>query len=370
MDTTGQLSIDRWRSETLTALIARRESDLCLADASNDIISKVRRILSDWMLDAGSSVKLESRFQRDILDPAIRLHQNLSSSSHKYTMEPIQVLKELSPGQMLNEWVLKDADEWRQVKKENRVGKALYCLHPPLLRHRPNGGAPIVIMKPVIVVVRPGKESMSKPHSRNNTLSDGTTTPPAATRSASVTNQFLPSLDQDISPRGDLADSPYVSMDCGSDTSSTKRLYRLDEERSPAEAIEKEQEQRLPQASLPAEAFPNHHDLPEDSRYYHDEERQYSGRPREDQYGQSSLRYQVNQDPPQHGDPRPYRRGSRDTAGEKTPQRRPVNDTPHHSITPSSSVPSSPASTNRGTSSIFRIPLPGITGSFTRKPKQ
>ena len=98
-------------------------------------------------------------------------------------------------------------------------------------------------------------------------------------------------------------------------------IYRLDEERSPAEAIEKEQEHlprpRLQQAPLPVEAFPNNHDLPEDSRCYHDEERQYLGRPREDQYGQSSLQYQVNQGPPQHGVPRPYRRGSRDTAGEK-----------------------------------------------------
>lgn len=32
--------------------------------SSNDIISKVRHVLSDWMLDAGSSVKLKSRFQR------------------------------------------------------------------------------------------------------------------------------------------------------------------------------------------------------------------------------------------------------------------------------------------------------------------
>ena len=105
-DLTGQLSIERWRSETLTALTARRETKTCLSDASKEILSNVRRILSAWLLDTGASAKLERRFQREILDPAIRLHQSLTSSSSKYTMESVKTSRGLSPIQMLNEWYL------------------------------------------------------------------------------------------------------------------------------------------------------------------------------------------------------------------------------------------------------------------------
>ena len=292
-------------------------------------------------------------------------------------MDPLMVSDALSPKEMLQEWSLKDADEWKRVKRESEVGRALYCLHPPLLRHRTNGGSPIVIVKPVVVVTHPGRERVSKPHSRANTVLGGKTAPPAAVPLAAGRHQSIQSLDEDGSTGAELVESLYYSTTSDSGTASTSKLYSVDKGRQVIASAETglghPSSPRIPQVSSPAEASLADHNLPQGPKYVYESERprgeQYSEGLREDHHIQSPLRYQVNQEgmmgllASQQVDPRPYRRGSRDTTGERASQRRVTNNNQHHLNTTSHSLPNSAASDNRGGF------LSGIS-SLIRKPKQ
>ena len=98
-DGLGQERIDLWRSETLTALTARRENGADLEKVSRKLCSDLGHFLSPWLLGASSFAKVEERFRQEILDPAIRLHQDLKPSSYRYGYDtiPSAVLDELSP---------------------------------------------------------------------------------------------------------------------------------------------------------------------------------------------------------------------------------------------------------------------------------
>ncbi|KAL2040680.1 hypothetical protein N7G274_006659 [Stereocaulon virgatum] len=373
----GQPSIDRWRSEALTALTARREYELSLADASKDILTKAMHTLSPWLLDTGTSSKLEGRFQRNILDPAIRFHRNIMTSSNKYTMDPLMVSGEFSPEEMLKKWSLKDADEWKQVKKETEVGRALHCLHPPLLRHPTNGGSPIVIVKPVVVVTHSRRERVSKPHSRANTLLGGKTAPSAAIPLAAGRHQSIHALDEDGSRRLELVESPYHSTSSDTGTTSSNRPYPVSGGRQVVTSAETgpghPSSLRTPQLSYPAEVSLAELYPSQGSRNVHESETprrdQYSEWLREDHHGQLPLRNQLNQEgqvgllAAQQVDPRPYRRGSRDTTGERVTQRRLINNNQNHINTASNSLPNSLANDNRSNL------LSGIS-NLIRRPKQ
>jgi hypothetical protein len=277
-------------------------------------------------------------------------------------MDPLMVSNEGSPREMLQKWSLIDADEWKRVKKESEVGRALYCLHPPLLRHRTNGGSPIVIVKPVVVVTHPRRERVSKPHSRANTLLGGKTASPTASPLAAGRHQSIHSLYGNDSTGAELVESPYHSTSSDSGTASTNRPYPVDKGRQVIASIETgpghPSSPRTPQVSYPAEASLADHNLAQGPRYVYESERprgdQYSEGLREDHHGQSPLRHHVNREgtvalvAPQKVDPRPYRRGSRDTTGERATQRRLTNNNQNHLNTTSHSLPNSLANENRG----------------------
>ena len=150
-----------------------------LGRVSKNILRDVRSILSQWLLGAHASTKIDARFQRRILNPAIKFHQDFNSSYHRYTMEPIKDLSDLSPKEMLNEWHLKAADTWGQVKTEDQVGTALYCLHPGLVRRRPGGADPVTIVKPVVVITRPETQRILNNQSKQEPVPSNATEQPA-----------------------------------------------------------------------------------------------------------------------------------------------------------------------------------------------
>lgn len=139
----------------MTALTVLRENETRLEGASKRICGRLNNILSPWLCEAAPFAKVEERFRREILDPAINLHQDLRSSSHRYETRYLEVSDRISPKHMLDEWDLKDVDIWQKAKGEKGVGKTLYCLHPLLVRIRTRGTPPIIVAKPVIVVISP-----------------------------------------------------------------------------------------------------------------------------------------------------------------------------------------------------------------------
>ena len=241
-NTAGQERIDVWKSETLIALTALQENETRLEGASRKICNDLVGVFTPWLREAGPFAKVEGRFRREILNPAIRLHQDLKSSSHQYDMIPIRVFNKHSPKQMLVDWHLKDADLWQKPRGEKGVGRALYCLHPSIVRIRTQGTAPITIAKPVVVVISPERAKSSDPHNKKDSSLTSITVPPTAIESLSTTNQTTPSHVQDSSTQIKPADNSYMLMDSDSDTTSGSRSDGLDERRASPLPIERERE--------------------------------------------------------------------------------------------------------------------------------
>ena len=241
--TIAPLDIARWRSESLMALTRPRENKHELARVSKHILRHVRSTVSQCLLGAHASTKIGTRFQRRILNPAIKFHQDFRSSYHRYTMESIKDLSHLSPKEMLNEWYLKAADTWGQVKTEDQVGTALYCMHPGLVRRRPGGADPVTIVKPVMVITRLGTERIPNNQNKQERVLSNVTEHLALKNSSSGRDRPIHPPDED-----GLAGIAYTNIsstdtNSESDTTSEKESYDQDERRHPIGHIEEEHEQ-------------------------------------------------------------------------------------------------------------------------------
>ena len=200
-----------------------RENEPRLEQAARGICSKLTDILSPWLFEAGPFFKVEARFRDEILDPAIKLHQDLKSASHQYETKYIEILDRLSPRQMLDEWDLKDADTWQKVRVERDVGRALYCLHPSIIRSRAESKIPIVVAKPVIVVGGPNSEPFPDLRGPKDSPLNSMTVLPAATEPSSVKHHVTSSSKQGNSAQVKFAENPSTVIDSESSRDSSRR---------------------------------------------------------------------------------------------------------------------------------------------------
>lgn len=151
----GQISIDRWMSETLMALTSRPSNEKTLQRRLKEINSRAAGILSDWV--GGDFADFEVRLLKDVLEPSVRLHQSLRISSDRFDMVAADVTEELTPQQMIERWQLRSLDSWAIIKKESQIGNAMHGLHPSLVRYRDGQGSSVVLTKPVVAISPPGK---------------------------------------------------------------------------------------------------------------------------------------------------------------------------------------------------------------------
>ena len=380
--TAGQERIFIWRSETLIALTALHEYDTRLERDSRMICNHLGGLLSPWLLDAGPFAKVEGRFRREILDPAIKLHQDLKSSSHQYEVRHVPVLDQLTPKQMLDQWELKDADLWQKPRGEKEVGKALYCLHPSIVRLRTGSMTPIVIAKPVIVVTRPERENTSNADSDKSSSLSAATKSAAAIESSPATYQKTFSINPENTAHIDFAENPPVSTDSDSTTTfrsrrrsikastypttqrqedlpSSRRQFQHSLESSdggydplsePRSSLEEETHYIQPYTrghpiQGRSNTFPSHDDGPRYLRTHYQEERPTSDRLREDQYARSYIRgHRIegssNTIPPHAAARQASRRGSRDKSRDRSSPRRSANENQQPPSAPSTPVPS------------------------------
>ena len=290
---TEQERSDLWRSETLTALTALPENETRLEQFSRKICHDLNHILSPWLSKSGAFAEVEESFRReveekfrqDILDPTIKLHQDLKSSSHQYKTRRITVFDKHSPKQMLDEWDLKDADTWQKPRGEKEVGKALYCLHPSVVRLRARGLSPIVIAKPVVVVTSPKRE-------KDNILSVMTASA-AAMKSSPFVDQVTSSLNREISAQTKLIDKPSMFTDSDSTTDSRSRR-RISQKRRVSTYPTTQNHEYPSRSSQRWQSVPLDSTRGEDHLAYSESflegERQSSRKAKEDRDGQVYLR--------------------------------------------------------------------------------
>ena len=187
--------------------------------------------MTPWLLEAGPFAKVEKRFKEEILDPAIRLQQALKSSSHQYEMRIAESLENLAPEQLHGEWRLIDANMWQELRGPRKIGRALYCLHPPIIRSRFQGAAPMVIAKGVMVVESSGKEPT--PHladtNDRNVPSEGIGASLPMPQMRSITNLTPISSPPKDDSQVNYLDSPRISNKIRSHKASSRRLYGREE---------------------------------------------------------------------------------------------------------------------------------------------
>ena len=289
---TEQEKYDSWRSETLIALTALDENEVRLEMASKRICNRLDDVFSPWFFEAGPFAKIAERFRLEILDPAIRLHQSLKSSSCQYNTRCIPDIDRLTHTQVLDEWVLKDADTWQRLRREKDVGKALYCLHPSVVRLGAEGAIAVVVAKPVIVVANSGRVRDQDSRSLKINSSSGMTAAPAAVESSYATDQIMLSHNQAFSTQVTLADRPSTLTDSDSLTDSGSRRLSHHKRKASTHPITNKQESLSEsfrrRQSVPLDSFHMREDRPAHSKAEFD--RQWSRRPKEDQDVQSYKR--------------------------------------------------------------------------------
>ena len=111
--------------------------------------------------------KLEGRLKRDILYPAIKLHQDIRVSSHQYYLDPQSLHRDKTPEDMLDRYQMKSIHDWGPVKRINQIGEVLGCLHPALIRLRNDGETYSILSRAVIVVARPENETRTAQQGRS-----------------------------------------------------------------------------------------------------------------------------------------------------------------------------------------------------------
>ena len=184
------------------------------------ISNQARDTLSHWLLDSHTFAKLEIQFQQEILEPAIRLHQDIRISTYRYQMDERDIPTGLSSRDMLDQWSLKDVDTWGPIKKGSEDLKRLGCLHPPLIRIRNSDGVAVNLSKPVMVVSVLPPRSKVRTHEHN-----GEETANAYSESKSSDTPNTPTVAQQIIREEEVADSSSVSA-------SSDREYKRKKQRS------------------------------------------------------------------------------------------------------------------------------------------
>ena len=346
---TEQERFDLWRSETLTALTALPENETRLEQSSRRICHDLNHILSPWLSKSGAFAEVEEslrreveeKFRQDILGPAIKLHQDLKCSSHQYKMRRITVFDKHSPRQMLDEWDLKDADTWQKPRGEKDVGKALYCLHPSIVRLGARGTSPIVIVKPVVVVTSPKRE-------KDNSQS-GMTALAAAIKSSPSVDQVTSSLNRESSAQTKLVDNPSMFTDSDSTTGSRSRR-RISQKRR-VSTYPTTQKHEYPsrssqrRQSVPLDPTRGGEDHLAYSESFLEGERQSSGKVKGDGDGQAYLRgHHIQGSSYSHRSPgaarRPRTRASGNTSGRRNSPYKSAHEKSQPPTAPSSPVPS------------------------------
>ena len=116
------------------------------------IMSKARYELSLWLPINAMSSQLESQFERKVLRPAVKFHQDRQPSTTQYLLERVDTSELDRMPNLLENWNVKNVDTWTSVKIGEQIETILHCLHPSLICVTSEGLVRSMLVKPVIVV--------------------------------------------------------------------------------------------------------------------------------------------------------------------------------------------------------------------------
>jgi len=166
-----QSSIDQWRLDTVSALIAHQDFKEEQVKDTEEVLAMTKEAILPWLPDSGAFVKNESKFRRDILDPAVRVHRAMQTSTYSYKMVYPELRAGTVPQQMVDElYTLKDFGTWAEVTN-NEVKGILSNLYPSIVRFSAGTNTEVELLKPVVLVTVDTDPSLYQPLSRSATWS-------------------------------------------------------------------------------------------------------------------------------------------------------------------------------------------------------
>jgi hypothetical protein len=115
------------------------------------MLKNAKTAISPWLPLPDAFIKHETRYQEEILEPAVKLHQAMRTSVDCYEIRMSKVQPGPIPEQpCLGLVTFKDIDTWRNVSANNVKG-VLSALHPAINRLSA-ANEKVELVKPVVVV--------------------------------------------------------------------------------------------------------------------------------------------------------------------------------------------------------------------------
>ncbi|KAL2075814.1 hypothetical protein VTL71DRAFT_757 [Oculimacula yallundae] len=145
----GSRRVDKWRSETLSAIVETSGFQAHQTQKIKDIERTLLNKLDDWIshstLDSSASELLQ-----DIIVPAVKLHQDMKCSGTDYDLSHAGYRRGESPASA-GFWTAKDIKTWTELSKTDLDWVAFHHQFPGLYRLDTSG--PVELTRPIIIVV-------------------------------------------------------------------------------------------------------------------------------------------------------------------------------------------------------------------------
>ena len=150
------MSIDKWRSETLTALTTGPKFEHHQAKVVQQIFSHAERAILPWILNRSAFKRHEAVLRQEIFEPAVKLHQAIRTSVRQYDMSRSDRQYYMSGPAPNGSCTLRDIGTWKKVEKVNEIEGGIYCLYPAIVwRGVGDKDTDTELVKPVLVVNLP-----------------------------------------------------------------------------------------------------------------------------------------------------------------------------------------------------------------------
>lgn len=146
-----QSTIDRWRSDTLSMLVAKPSFGRDREKAIEDILVAAEKAISPWLLNREAFTQNKVQFRQEIIRPAVEIHQAMRISVERYNIFRSKAQPETNSDKThLESATLRDIGTWRTVNADNVEG-VLSCLYPGINR-LDAADKSVELVQPVLVV--------------------------------------------------------------------------------------------------------------------------------------------------------------------------------------------------------------------------
>lgn len=147
--------VNKWRSETLTAMVATSAFKLRQEEHSKRLFDDLMSELRDWV-SSGPLSNHKEDLQRYIFNPAIKLHQSMKCSKRDYELDARPpTLQQSILLENPKQWTLKNISTWRPISADTDT-VPFHCLFPGFYRMGSGEEEPhdLELVKPVIIVYK------------------------------------------------------------------------------------------------------------------------------------------------------------------------------------------------------------------------